>query len=301
MIQFGVVAHGGAGSPAELSDGCEKACQAAFALLQEGKSALDAAVEAARILEDDGRFNAGSGSVLRLDGKTIEMDAAVMDSGHTLGAVIAIRDVKNPVLVARAVMDTPHVALAGRGATAFAMRRGFAPFHHVSRRALERHEKLKQLIKEGRLGEENPLWQGYDIVSLWNSEEASCADILSGDTVGVVALDTGGNVAVASSTGGASPMMIGRVGDTPMVGCGFYAGPACALAVTGIGEEIIKRMTARTVYDEVFRGEDIRCASEKGVSMFRSETAVGIIGISRRGWAVKSNREMASYVLVEEK
>lgn len=85
MIQFGVVAHGGAGSPAELSDGCEKACQAAFALLQEGKSALDAAVEAARILEDDGRFNAGSGSVLRLDGKTIEMDAGVMDSKNNMG------------------------------------------------------------------------------------------------------------------------------------------------------------------------------------------------------------------------
>jgi L-asparaginase/beta-aspartyl-peptidase (threonine type) len=109
MIQFGVVTHGGAGSPVEFSDGCETACRAAFALLKEGTPALDAAVEAAIILEDDGRFNAGSGSFLRLDGKTIEMDAAVMDSRNTVGAVISIRDVKNPVLIAREGGMTPFV------------------------------------------------------------------------------------------------------------------------------------------------------------------------------------------------
>jgi L-asparaginase/beta-aspartyl-peptidase (threonine type) len=237
---------------------------------------------------------------LRLDGKKIEMDAAVMDSGNTVGAVISIRDVKNPVLIARAVTGTPHVALAGRGATAFARRRGFPPFHHISPRALERYEKVRQLIKEGQLGEENPLWQGYDIESLWNSEDVSYPDILSGDTVGVVTLDTQGNMAVATSTGGASPMMVGRVGDTPMIGCGFYAGSACAVAATGVGEEIIRRMLAKTVYDMVLGGDDIKTACEKSLGMFPRNIAVGLIGISGTGYAVISNRTMASYALVRE-
>jgi L-asparaginase/beta-aspartyl-peptidase (threonine type) len=299
-VLFGAVVHGGAGSSSEFSDGCENACQAAFGLLKEGKTALDAAVEAVRILEDDGRFNAGRGSVLRLDGKTVEMDAAVMDSADALGVVMAIRHVKNPVLVAREVISTPHVALAGPGAGAFAKRRGFKPFHQVSSSALERHERLKQLIKEGRLGEEDPRWRGYDVQSLWNSGAASYEDIFSSDTVGAVALDRQGNMAVATSTGGASPMMVGRVGDTPMIGCGFYAGSACAVAVTGIGEEIMKRMPAKTVYDMVLDGEDIKSACAKGIAMFPAEIAAGIIGISTTGHAVASNREMANYVMVEE-
>src|SRR4030042_3853814 len=108
MIHYGIVVHGGAGSPSPFSDGCKTACESAFSLLEAGKNALDAVVEAARMLEDDGRFNAGSGSALRLDGKKIEMDASVMDSEATLGMVMAIRDVKNPIVVARAVMNTPH-------------------------------------------------------------------------------------------------------------------------------------------------------------------------------------------------
>lgn len=300
MVRCGVVTHGGAGSPAEFSEGCEKACHAALELLGRGQPALEAAVEAVRILEDDGRFNAGSGSVLRLDGKTMEMDAAVMDSGNTLGAVISIRDVKNPVLVAHAVTDTPHVALSGRGATVFARKRGFAAYHHVSPRALERYERLKQLVRGGKLGEENPMWRGRDIQSLWNSEEASYHDLFSGDTVGAVTIDKEGNTAAAVSTGGTSPMMVGRVGDTPLIGCGFYAGSRCAVAVTGIGEEIIKRMLAKTVYDIVLRGEDIETACREGVGMFPAEIAVGIIGISKTGYAIVSNRSMASYALVKE-
>ena len=95
-------------------------------------------------------------------------------------------------------------------------------------------------------------------------------------------------------------MMIGRVGDTPMIGCGFYAGPASAVAVTGIGEEIIKRMLAKTVYDMVLNGDDIKSACEKGIAMFPTEIAAGIIGMSTTGHAVVSNREMANYVMTEE-
>jgi beta-aspartyl-peptidase (threonine type) len=296
MIHYGVVAHGGAGSPSVFSDGCRKACESAFAILEAGKSALDAVVEAARILEDDGRFNAGSGSSLRLDGKTIEMDASVMDSKCNIGIIIAIRNVKNPILVARNVLKTPHVALAGDGATIFARKQGFEPFHKVSKGALERYKKIKQIIKEGRLSEEVPCWKDYSIESLWNFDGISYKEVFR-DTIGAVAIDKQGVLAVANSTGGFSPMMLGRVGDAPMIGCGFYAGPACAIATTGMGEEIIRRMPAKTVYDMIVNGEDIKKACKEGINMFPKEIKVGIIAISRKGYISLSNTEMASYAL----
>ncbi|HAM49610.1 MAG TPA: L-asparaginase [Nitrospiraceae bacterium] len=300
MITYGVVTHGGAGSPVEFLDGCTEACEAALSLLKVGRSALDAVVEAVRILEDDGRFNAGSGSALRLDGTTIEMDAAVMDSRGYIGIVISIRDVKNPVLVARAIIETPHIALSSQGATAFARKRGFPPFRQISQYAQERHKRIERLIREGRLGEENPRWQNRNVETFWNFDAPSDKDICSCDTVGAVALDKEGILAVATSTGGASPMMMGRVGDSPMIGCGFYAGPSAAVATTGVGEEIIKKMVAKTVYDMVSQGEEIRTASEKGISMVPSNVMVGLIALSREGFAAVSNRQMAYSVRIRE-
>jgi beta-aspartyl-peptidase (threonine type) len=299
MIHYGVVAHGGAGSPSHLSDGCKAACESAFDLLEDGRSALDAVVEAARILEDDGRFNAGSGSALRLDGETIEMDASVMDSKGNIGIVIAIKNVKNPVLVARNVLKTPHVALAGDGATIFARKQGLEDFHKASKSALERYKKVKQIIKEGRLSEEAPRWKDHSIESLWNFEGISYKDVFC-DTIGAVAIDKEGVLAVANSTGGFSPMMLGRVGDAPMIGCGFYAGPVCAIAATGMGEEIIKKMLAKTVYEMISRGKDIKKACKEGINMFPPEITVGIIGISRTDYTAVSNKEMANYAMVKE-
>ena len=300
MILYGVVAHGGAGAPAQYSDGCKAACESAFGILYTGGSSLDAVVEAARILEDDGRFNAGSGSALRLDGKTIEMDASVMDSKGDIGIVISIRNVKNPILVARAVMETPHVALAGEGATSFARKKGFESFCQVSPFAIERYKWVKQIIKEGKLDKEVPHWKGHDVQSLWNFQDVSFKEIFC-DTIGAVAIDKKGVLAVANSTGGFSPMMLGRVGDSPMIGCGFYAGPACALATTGMGEAIMRKMMAKTVYDMIFSGEDIRKACNKGVSMITSEMKVGIIAISKKAYSVVANTEMAHYAMVKEK
>jgi beta-aspartyl-peptidase (threonine type) len=299
MIHYGIVAHGGAGSPSHLSDGCKAACESAFDLLEDGKSALDAVVEAARILEDDGRFNAGSGSALRLDGKTVEMDASVMDSKGNIGIVIAIKNVKNPILVARNVLKTPHVALAGDGATIFARKQGFEHFHKASKSALERYKRVKQVIKEGRLSEEAPRWKDHSIESLWNFEGISYEDVFC-DTIGTVAIDKQGVLAVANSTGGFSPMMLGRVGDSPLIGCGFYVGPVCAIAATGIGEEIIKKMLAKTVYDMISRGEDIKKACKEGINIFPPEITVGMIGISRAGYTAISNKEMANYALVKK-
>jgi L-asparaginase/beta-aspartyl-peptidase (threonine type) len=257
-------------------------------MLSKGGSALNAVTETVRILEDDGRFNAGSGSLLRLDERTIEMDAAIMDSHGTLGAVLAIRNVKNPVLVARAVAGTPHVALAGQGAESFARRLGFPPFYQVSTRSAENMKKIRELIKKGRLGSLNPLWKKVDVGEL----------LL--DTVGAVALDRKGRYAVATSTGGASPMMVGRVGDTPLVGCGFYAGVAGAVAVTGLGEEIIKRMLARYVYDMIQQDFDPEISCKAGIRLFPNTIPVGVIAISGNGFAAVSNRDMAHFALVKE-
>jgi beta-aspartyl-peptidase (threonine type) len=300
MILYGIVAHGGAGSPSQFSNGCKVACKTAFKLLEAGKSSLDAVVEAVRVLEDDGGFNAGSGSVLRLDGKTIEMDASVMDSRGNIGIVIAIKNIKNPILVAQAVMETPHIALAGEGAAAFARKQGFEPLYRVSQRSLERYHAMKKLIKEGKLDKEAPRWKGHDIESLWNFDDVTYKEVFY-DTIGAVAVDKNGVFATANSTGGFSPMMLGRVGDTPMIGCGFYAGPSCAVATTGVGEEIIKKMLAKTVHDMLSHSKDISMACKKGINMFPFETKVGIIAISKASYAIESNTGMAHYALVKEK
>ncbi|MEW6571006.1 MAG: isoaspartyl peptidase/L-asparaginase [Nitrospirota bacterium] len=299
MISYGIVVHGGAGTPANLSDACKKACEGAFGLLGEGRSSLDAVAESVRILEDDGRFNAGYGSAVRLDGKTIEMDAALMDSRGRLGIVIAIRNVKNPILVARRVVDTPHVALAGEGATVFANKKGFDRLYSISPDALERYQKVKRMIKEKRLHEEVLHWKGHDVESLWNFQHISYQEIFC-DTVGAAAIDRQGVFSSAASTGGFAPMMLGRVGDTPMIGCGFYAGLTCAVAVTGMGEEIVRKMVARQVYERVSNGESIERACKESVDMFPPNIKVGVIGISKEGYSVASNTHMASYVMVKE-
>src|SRR5689334_24604554 len=127
-MKYAILTHGGAASPHAHSDGCVKAAEAARAELEKGGDALAAALAATVMLEDDPRFNAGTGSNLRLDGELIEMDAAVMASDARFGAVGCIQRVKNPVLVAAKVMETPHLMLVGEGATAFARRHGFEDF-----------------------------------------------------------------------------------------------------------------------------------------------------------------------------
>jgi L-asparaginase / beta-aspartyl-peptidase len=296
-IPYGVVVHGGVGSPLRFSDGCKKACSAAFKILKRGSDALDAVAEAARLLEDDGRFNAGSGSTLRLDGKTVEMDAGLMDAAGRLGIVISVPGVRHPILLAKAIMETPHVALSARGAELFARRQGLEPLSKPSKFSRRRYTSLLRTIRQGDLGKDDPRWKDCDIESLWNFE-SSYDSVIGADTIGAVALDKNGNLAVANSTGGASPMLLGRVGDSPMIGCGFYAGSAAAVACTGIGEEIIKRMLAKTVYDLIAEGQSVREACRTGMSPFPGNVPTGIIAISRTGCTVVSNRPMAHYAMV---
>ena len=296
MLKRGILVHGGVGSPSEHADGARRAAERGMAVLRDGGSALEAVEEAAAVLEDDGRFNAGSGASLRMDGRTIERDAALMTSDRRLGAVACVSGVKNPIRLARRILDTPHHMLAGDGALEFARLHGLAEDAPPSADALAKHRAFVEKLRNGGLGRE---WTDFDVRANWNFA-VPLDEILSCDTIGAVALDEGGTLAAANSTGGASPMLRGRVGDSPILGCGFYAGPAAAVVTTGWGEKIIDRELARRVYDEISHGETVERAVARGVALYEADVPIGVLAISRRGHHTAHNRDMAAWALVEE-
>ena len=236
MIRIAV--HGGAGAfsrttvPRERWDryqaGLVSALRAGYALLTAGGSALDAVEQAVAVLEDDPLFNAGRGAVFTHDGAT-ELDACIMD-GATMGAgaVAGVRHVRNPVSLARRVMEhSPHVFLAGEGAEEFALEQGVAL---VPRSWFYTAPRYQQLLKS-RSGV---------------ATEANQLDYFG--TVGAVALDGHGNLAAATSTGGMTNKRWGRIGDTPIVGAGTYASNAgCAVSATGHGEYLLRATVAREI------------------------------------------------------
>ncbi|MCL5054763.1 MAG: isoaspartyl peptidase/L-asparaginase [Firmicutes bacterium] len=295
MSFVGIVTHGGAGSPKEWQDGCINSADIGMQRLLENRSAYDAVLESVALLENDGRFNAGCGSSYRLDGKTIEMDAAIMSSDGRLGAVACITGVKNPVLVASEVAHSPHHILTGQGAVLFARKRGFGEYYPDIQWAKERHAKLMETFskKKGDLTRE---WGVHDFEENWNFETAS-SEIFPMDTVGAVAKDKKGVFAAAVSTGGSGAMLKGRVGDTPLIGSGFFAGPYGAVACTGIGEEIMKKLLAKIVYDWLAQGTAPEVACEKGVHLFSKTVPVGVIAVSSEGAGFFSNTGMAAAVL----
>lgn len=271
-----IVTHCGAGSTAEVQNAAQGAAKKGLEVLREGGSALDAVVEAVILLEDDERLNAGTGSRLNLEG-VAEMDASVMDSEMNCGAVAAIQEVKNPILVARRVLDSPHVVLCGDGAVQFARKEGFPAFDPKTPRAIKALEEVKRKLVEGDL----PAW-----AERWRRLGPL-------DTVGAVARDQEGRMAAANSTGGISLKLPGRVGDTPLIGCGIYAGPEAAVTATGVGEEIIRRVLCKVVYDSIARGASPRRACEEGVALFPEEIPVGIIAVNPEGWGAAANTSMA--------
>lgn len=288
-----VVVHGGTGSPPDWSDGCEKAAAAAREVLDSGGDALAAAVAAVRVMEIDGRFNAGLGSVLRLDGETIEMDASVMTSDGRIGAVMALRGFLHPISVAREVLNTPHVLFAGEGAARFAALRGAEPLSGApTEKNRERHGSTLEALAADAV--KRPGWRSPDPNVIWNFAGPVPDALRPKDTVGAVVRDRTGRFAAANSTGGAIPMMLGRVGDSPIPGAGFWAGPAGAVATTGVGEEIIRRMGAKEVYDRMARGLPPERALAEVVALFPEEYSFGAIAVTRSGHGVGANREMAS-------
>ncbi len=199
----------------------DQALETGTVLLEEGADALDVVTQVVLWLEDCPFFNAGKGAVTTLDG-VHELDAAVMDGSNLqAGAVAGLRDIKNPILAARHVMeDSPHVLLIGEGASAFAAQMGLTV---VENSYFSTPERLEQLIRIQEKQEE-PDPKG---------------------TVGCVALDKKGNLAAATSTGGMSGKRWGRVGDVPIIGAGTYANNnTVAISGTGHGELWIRRCVA---------------------------------------------------------
>jgi beta-aspartyl-peptidase (threonine type) len=288
---FAIVVHGGAGEPLAFTDGCEKAAQRGREKLLETGDALDAAIAAVLVLEEDERFNAGTGSVLCLDGATIEMDASIMDTRGRLGAIACVRDVRNPILLARAVADTPHVLLAGEGAERLARALGLERSQPIRESQREKHQKL---LKE--LAGSVPAMPGIDnrmFERFWNYKTPlQLPPSAAHDTVGAVVRGPDGHFAVAGSTGGSAPSLLGRVGDTPVMGSGFYAGPLGAIAATGVGEHIVRHMLARTVYGYIEQGMPLQQALQRGIDLIDKDVDTGLIGVTKTQAASCSNTHM---------
>jgi beta-aspartyl-peptidase (threonine type) len=236
-ISPAIIVHGGAGAiPAEehaaYQAGCRAAALAGFDVLRRGGSALDAIEAAIVYLEDDPAFDAGVGSYLNRDG-VVQLDAGIMD-GHTyqIGAVIAIERVKNPIRVARRLLAGEHTIFAGPGATAYAQASGIPlcdPEDLVSAPERER-------------------WR-LECSQLVASPDASGVPGKQG-TVGAVAIDRAGTIVAGTSTGGSMFKPAGRVGDSPLPGCGYYADNALAgVSSTGHGESIMRVLLARSAAD----------------------------------------------------
>ncbi len=235
-----LVIHGGAGViRKELTADTEELVRAdlkaalasGYAVLEKGGSSLDAVTQAIRMLEDSPRFNAGKGAVFTHDGSN-ELDAAIMD-GATLraGAVAGVRRVKNPVLLARAVMEkSPHVMLSGDGAEAFAKSVGIELVDPAYFRTDVRWQQLQEALKADA-----------------NGQQSALAPAIHYGTVGAVALDRAGHLAAATSTGGMTDKRWGRIGDSPIIGAGTYANARCAVSATGWGEFYIRAVAAHDI------------------------------------------------------
>jgi beta-aspartyl-peptidase (threonine type) len=237
-----LVIHGGAGveragmtpqMEAAAREALELALRKGYAELKAGKTATDAVGAAITVLEDDPLFNAGKGAVFTHDGKN-ELDASIMD-GSTLaaGAVAGVHRVRNPILLARAVMEhSPHVMMVGDGAETFATEQGFKLVDPSYFRTDRRWQELQKALKDDMAGV--PLTERLLALKHFG-------------TVGALARDDEGRLAAGTSTGGMTDKQYGRVGDSPIIGAGTYANVACAVSGTGWGEYYIRVSAAREI------------------------------------------------------
>lgn len=276
MNQPVILAHGGAGAPNEHSDGPEKACKVGAKFLTDGEPdpALRAVIEAAVVLENDVRFNAGTGANMRLD-SSLQMDAVVATSDLRIGSVAAIERVRNPIRVARLVMDSPHVMLSGDGATRFAHHRGIADDPPVTDKAKGRLENAHKRLKTGEVRPTEQKWRGRGMHG----------------TIGAVARAADGSFAVSCSTGGTSMMLRGRVGDTPIFGAGVMVGEHGAICATGDGEEIIRRLASMRVYLRMENGQSPQEAVEAEVEGFPQPYTVGFIAVGKETHGMAATKD----------
>lgn len=246
--KMSLVVHGGAWDiPDDLVEqhrtGVLRALKKGWDVMKSGGTAVDAVEAAIIAMEDDETFNAGRGSFINMAGD-VELDASIMDGkSHRAGAVAAVQNVKNPITLARKIMEESDlVLLVGIGASRFAKEHGVktcSPDHLVTARELER-------------------WKNLQMTTRFSARDAFIRGKMSSDTVGAVALDRHGNLASGTSTGGTPNKAPGRVGDSPLIGCGAYADSAVgAVSCSGWGETLIQAGMAKTIIDRMdFNQED---------------------------------------------
>lgn len=277
--RWALAIHGGAGarpdaSAPQLEVEYRAALTAALKLgakiLEGGGSGLDAVEQVVTFMEDEPLFNAGRGAVFNHQGRH-ELDASIMSGRDAAcGAVAGVTTVKNPIRLARKVMEqTRHVLLAGPGADAFAEEIGFAPvpndYFATERRRQQWQRRRRQKSEEGR----DPSDKRTDRKG----------------TVGAVALDAAGNLAAATSTGGLTDKKFGRVGDSPIIGAGTYANnTTCAVSATGTGEEFIRHAVAHAISARIeFGGATLQEAVAAVVLGTLKPGDGGVIAVDKRG------------------
>jgi beta-aspartyl-peptidase (threonine type) len=283
--KIGLAIHGGAGTidrsnmtpekDRAYRTGLEQALRAGYEILEGGGSSLDATEAAVRVLEDDPHFNAGRGSVFTSAG-TNEMDASIMD-GKTLkaGAVGSLKHVKNPISLARLVMEkSPHLMLDCAGAEAFAKANGIELVNQKYFFTQERWDALQKI----KAAEKHRTGGVGNILVITDQDRHG--------TVGAVALDKDGNLAAATSTGGTTNKLPGRIGDTPVIGAGTYANnQTCAVSCTGDGEYFIRAVAAHEVSALMkYRGMTLQDAAQTALDSVKQLGGTGgLIAVDRNG------------------
>ncbi|XP_014366909.2 probable isoaspartyl peptidase/L-asparaginase GA20639 isoform X2 [Papilio machaon] len=271
-----LIVHGGAGDIAQSRvqgklDGVRLAVREGYRVLQHNGSALDAVEAAVVSMEKDENFNAGYGSVLNLAGE-VEMEASIM-SGENLdvGAVTLIKDFLHPISIAHKVLtDSPHSLIGGQGAKQFALDKGFPMVPQESLISENAQAALKEFLEKG--GE-------------FGKTEVGIAEGGVG-TVGAVAIDINGHIAVATSTGGMTGKVVGRIGDTPQIGSGTYADDNIGgVSTTGHGESILKVCLAHSIIKLMESGVDAETATKEAVTAMttRLKNTAGAITLSKDG------------------
>ncbi len=271
-----IIVHGGAWDiPKETHDahkrGCSAAAERGYEVLTGGGSALDAVETAVRLMEEDTTFDAGIGSFLNRDGE-VELDAMIMEGGSLrFGAVAAVQNVPHPISLARQVMErTEHCMLVGDGAKRFAESIGMELVPTETLLVGRERQRLEEIRKD----------KGFHARQVFAEKGEKKG------TVGAIALDRNGNIAAATSTGGTPNKLAGRVGDSPLVGCGTYADNRSAgVSASGYGESLMKTVIARRVCERVEAGMSVDGAASEAIRYLgeRVQGLGGVIALDKEG------------------
>jgi beta-aspartyl-peptidase (threonine type) len=271
-----LIVHGGAWDiPDDIVEphrkGCLQALNAGWETLRSGGSSVDAVERTIRVLEDDPVFDAGRGSHLNALGE-IELDASIMN-GTTFrcGAVAAVQNIRNPITLARKVMEeSEHILLVGKGAVRFARENGIPQCSQSDLLVGRELERWRELQRRKKYSTKEPFQKKF-----------------ASDTVGAVALDRHGVICAGTSTGGTPNKYPGRVGDSPLIGCGTYADSSIGgVSTTGWGEAMIKVVLAKTVIDYMqLNGGNPQTAAERGIETLKrkADGDGGVIVLTPRG------------------